>query len=108
MNKVLTLFVVFAVAYTSAAPSADVRRLPALHHEEVHDDFGQYALRYYTAEGTFVSERGHLIPTADGRDHVMAVEGEVSYIGADGKTYSSKYMADLDGFRMIDPVPVIV
>ncbi|CAG9785111.1 unnamed protein product [Diatraea saccharalis] len=101
MNKFVALFFVIAVSSSIAS------RLPALHHEEIHDDFGQYALRYYTAEGTFVSERGYLIPTADGKDHVMAVEGEVSYIGADGKSYSTKYMADLEGFRVIEPAAVV-
>lgn len=82
------------------APASTVRNLPALHHEEIHDDFGQYALRYVTAEGIMVSERGQLIPTADGKDHVLSVEGEVSYIGDDGKSYVTKYKAGLDGFHV--------
>lgn len=81
------------------------RSLPALRHEEIHDDFGQYALRYFTAEGIMVSERGRLVP--DGKGHVLVVEGEVSYIGDDGKSYVTKYSAGLDGSKMEgDHIPV--
>ncbi|XP_075971117.1 endocuticle structural glycoprotein SgAbd-2-like [Anticarsia gemmatalis] len=85
------------------------RRLPALEHEEVHDEYGQYALRYVTAEGTVVSERGRLVPNGDNTGYVMIVEGEVSYIGDDGKTYVTKYSAGLDGTHAEGahlPVPV--
>ncbi|CAH4018963.1 cuticle protein CP14.6-like [Pieris brassicae] len=76
------------------------RRLPALEHEEIHDEFGQYALRYVTAEGTVVSERGRLVPTADGKDYVLVIEGEVSFIGDDGKLYVTKFSAGIDGVKM--------
>lgn len=39
-----------AVVYCAPAPSNAPRDLPALRHEEIHDKFGQYALRYITAE----------------------------------------------------------
>ncbi|XP_022127345.1 flexible cuticle protein 12-like [Pieris rapae] len=76
------------------------RRLPALEHEEIHDEFGQYALRYVTAEGTVVSERGRLVPTADGKDYVLVIEGEVSFIGDDGQLYVTKFSAGIDGVKM--------
>ncbi|XP_023950155.1 flexible cuticle protein 12-like [Bicyclus anynana] len=78
---------------------AALRQLPALEHEEVHDDLGQYSLHYVTAEGTRVSERGRLIPTEDG-GQVLITEGEVSYVGGDGKTYTTKYTAGLDGYKV--------
>lgn len=89
------------VAAASIDPEIAARRaLPALEHEEVHDEFGQYALRYVTAEGTVVSERGRLVPSADGSGYVLITEGEVSYIGDDGKTYVTKYTAGLDGTKV--------
>lgn len=102
------------IATASAAPSSPAataarRALPALQHEEVHDEFGQYALRYVTAEGTVVSERGRLVPTPEGKAYVLVVEGETSYIGDDGKTYVTKYSAGLDGTHVEGshiPVPV--
>lgn len=105
-NPVLLQLIVAVclMAAAMAAPSdyeetAARRALPALQHEEIHDEYGQYALRYVTAEGTVVSERGRLVPTADGK-YVLVTEGETSFIGDDGKTYVTKYSAGLDGTRV--------
>ncbi|KAL0840420.1 hypothetical protein ABMA28_015676 [Loxostege sticticalis] len=110
MNMYIAALVLLAVAYSMGAPTSQTalrRALPAVLHEEKHDDFGQYALRYVTAEGIIVSERGHLVPNPDGIGHVLAVEGEVSYIGTDGKTYVTKYSAGFDGSKMEgDHIPV--
>ncbi|CAG4937554.1 unnamed protein product [Colias eurytheme] len=87
------------------------RQLPALEHEEVHDQYGQFALRYVTAEGTVVSERGHLVPTGRG-GYVLVTEGEVSYIGDDGQLYITKWSAGIDGYHsetnhpLVAPEPV--
>ncbi|XP_063621818.1 flexible cuticle protein 12-like [Cydia splendana] len=103
----MKLFVVAVclIAAAAAAPGSPAetsarRALPALQHEEIHDEFGQYALRYVTAEGTVVSERGRLVPTPDGKAYVLITEGETSFIGDDGKTYVTKYSAGLDGTRV--------
>lgn len=104
------------IAASIAAPNVDPdtaarRALPALTHEEIHDEFGQYSLRYVTAEGIIVSEKGRLVPTPDGKAHVLEVEGETSFIGDDGKTYTTKYFAGLNGTRVVGdhlPVPVVV
>ncbi|XP_048484966.1 larval cuticle protein 65Ag1-like [Plutella xylostella] len=115
-------FVIVAVCLVAAACAAPAgpaetaarRALPALQHEEIHDAFGQYALRYVTAEGTIVSERGRLVPTAEG-SHVLVYDGETTQIGADGKVYVTKYTAGLDGFKVegdhlpkAPEVPVVV
>ncbi|KAH9644256.1 hypothetical protein HF086_003755 [Spodoptera exigua] len=101
MNKMLALFVLCGLSSVLSAPleGNSHRLLPPLDHEEVHDEFGQFALRYVTAEGTVVSERGRLIPAIDGAGYVMVYEGEVSYIGDDGKRYVTKYTAGLDGYH---------
>nr|XP_053602926.1 uncharacterized protein LOC128670926 isoform X3 [Plodia interpunctella] len=68
MLKFVIVFALVAVSALGAPsnPEAEARRaLPALEHQEVHDDLGQYSLRYVTAEGTIVSETGRLIPTSD-------------------------------------------
>ncbi|CAH0407724.1 unnamed protein product [Chilo suppressalis] len=114
MKLIFVAALVFGVAIAAppSVQSSRRRTMPALQHEEVHDEFGQYALRYVTAEGTVVSERGRLVPTPDGRAHVLVVEGETSYIGDDGKTYVTKYSAGLDGSRVegahipVEPVEV--
>ncbi|KAH9631369.1 hypothetical protein HF086_012157 [Spodoptera exigua] len=101
MNKLVLSLVICFLASVLAAPLEEHsnRFLPPLDHEEVHDEFGQFALRYVTAEGTVVSERGRLVPAPDGSDYVMVYEGEVSYIGDDGKRYVTKYTAGLDGYH---------
>ncbi|CAH2241502.1 flexible cuticle protein 12-like [Pararge aegeria] len=103
----MKLFVVlaFLVAVALCAPPRhakdddSLRYLPAIRHEEVHDEFGQYALRYITAENTVVSERGRLVPGQNG-GHVLEIEGQYSFIGDDGKVYVTKYRGGPDGFHV--------
>ncbi|XP_061378096.1 uncharacterized protein LOC133319073 [Danaus plexippus] len=97
----ITLSVIY-MAYASpslrtAKDLAALRALPALEHEEIHDEYGQYALRYVTAEGTIVSERGRLVPDSEGKGYVLIIEGEISYIGDDGNLYITRFTAGLDG-----------
>lgn len=113
--KLAQFIVACLIAAALAAPSVDpataaLRALPALTHEEIHDQLGQYTLRYVTAEGIIVTETGKLVPTPDGKAYVLVVEGETSYIGDDGKTYITKYSAGLNGTHMEGahlPVPVV-
>ncbi|XP_061378082.1 endocuticle structural glycoprotein ABD-4-like [Danaus plexippus] len=112
MNKFVLSFIFPALmALASAAPSvgpiqgraaelAATRALPALDYEEVRDEFGQFALRYITAEGIVVSERGRLVPNLKGDGYVLITEGEISYISDDGKTYVTKFTAGIDGNHM--------
>ncbi|XP_045764352.1 flexible cuticle protein 12-like [Maniola jurtina] len=99
-------FVVFAsllALVLSAPPKPNndkfLRFLPAIRHEEKHDEYGQYALRYITAENTVVSERGRLVPTENG-GYVLEIEGQYSFIGDDGRIYVTKYRGGADGFHV--------
>ncbi|XP_030038060.2 larval cuticle protein 16/17-like [Manduca sexta] len=106
MNK-FVLFVTLLFASSVLTAPNPLRFLPALKHEHIQDEFGQYALRYVTAEGTIVSENGKLIANADGTGHVMVVDGEVTYVGDDGKKYITKYTAGVDGVKFEgDHLPV--
>ncbi|OWR49322.1 cuticular protein RR-1 motif 43 [Danaus plexippus plexippus] len=112
MNKfILSITLSALMALASAAPSvrpmqgraaelAATRALPALEYEEVRDKYGQFALRYITAEGIVVSERGRLVPNLKGDGYVLITEGEISYISDDGKTYVTKFTAGIDGNHM--------
>ncbi|XP_028167307.1 flexible cuticle protein 12-like [Ostrinia nubilalis] len=98
------------VAVALCAPHSGLRELPAVRHEEVHDEYGQYALRYITAENTVVSERGRLIPSPNG-GHVLEIEGQYQFIGDDGQLYVTKYRGGPDGFHvdgahLPDPVAI--
>ncbi|XP_075971043.1 endocuticle structural glycoprotein SgAbd-8-like, partial [Anticarsia gemmatalis] len=88
----------------------ELRKLPALRHEEVHDEYGQYALRFVTAENTVVSERGRLVPSPNG-GYVMEIEGKYQFIGDDGVLYVTEYRGGPDGFHVLanhlpSPVPI--
>ncbi|CAG4937550.1 unnamed protein product [Colias eurytheme] len=122
MRVYIVLFALAAVSQCAPLdPKADIelaeliarRRLPALEHEEVHDDFGQFALRFVTAEGTVVSERGRLVPTVDG-EYVLITEGEITFVGDDGEIYTNKFTAGTDGYQvesnhpLIAPEPVVI
>lgn len=104
----IIILLILSLSYAVTAPAEEsLRNLPALQHEEIHDEYGQYSLRYVTAEGTIVAEKGRLIPNPDGAGRVMVVEGEVTYIGDDGKVYTTKYTAGTDGYRPTgDHLPV--
>lgn len=74
--------------------------LPALKHQDDRDDLGQFTVHYIMADGTERKESGRLIPTADGRAQVLIVDGEVSYIGDDGKKYAIQYSAGTKGYNV--------
>ncbi|XP_031769473.1 larval cuticle protein 65Ag1-like [Galleria mellonella] len=97
----MKFFVIFScmVAVALCAPTSSVRELPAVRHEEVHDEYGQYALRYITAENTVVSERGRLVPSKDG-GYVLEIDGQYQFVGDDGHVYVTKYKGDADGFHV--------
>ncbi|CAG4937600.1 unnamed protein product [Colias eurytheme] len=66
-----------------------------------------FSLGYVAADGTVVSERGRLVPTKEDGEYVLITEGEIRYIGEDGKLYVTKFTADLDGTHMEgDHLPV--
>lgn len=101
--SVLQFIVFFAVLAISCAVAVPIspeqarRNLPALKHEEIRDNYGQYAFRYVTAEGTVVSERGHLVPNSEGSGYVLVVEGQTTYVGEDGKPITTMYRAGPNG-----------
>ncbi|KAI5645241.1 hypothetical protein NE865_02789 [Phthorimaea operculella] len=106
MKTIIVLSCLVAVSMAASIPS--IRILPALRHEEVHDEFGQYAFRYITAENTVVSERGRLVPNNKG-GYVMEIEGQYEYVGDDDRIYITKYKGGPGGFQVIgDHLPVNV
>lgn len=73
------------IAVSAAAPNFhEATHLPALNYK---DD-------YITTDGTERKEIGHLVPTVQ----VPIIQGEVSYIGDDGKNYTIQYMAGTNGY----------
>lgn len=94
----IAVLVLCLVASAMSASIVLVRTDPALVHDEVHDQFGQFAVQYATANHDTRVERGHLVRTASGAP-VLVYDGEYSFFGQDGKKYTVKYRAGLDGFH---------
>ncbi|KAM3962396.1 larval cuticle protein 65Ag1-like [Aphomia sociella] len=112
MKIFVVLSCLVAVALSAPADSS-LRELPAIRHEEIHDEYGQYVVRYITAENTVVSERGRLIPSPNG-GYVLEIEGQYQFVGDDGQVYVTKYRGGPDGFHVDGahlpqqvPMPVI-
>ena len=82
-----------------AAPEAPIKFIPVLERTEKHDEVGQFALRYVSADGTTFEEQGVLKPTADGKDYVLVKEGHWEHIAPNGQVIRTKYVADEKGFR---------
>ncbi|XP_073952015.1 uncharacterized protein isoform X1 [Choristoneura fumiferana] len=99
MKLLLVLGCLVVVAVSAPLDPETARELPAVRHEEVHDEYGQYALRYITAEDTVVSERGRLVPTDNG-GWVLVIEGQYQFTGDDGQIYVTKYSGGPGGFHV--------
>ncbi|XP_073952016.1 uncharacterized protein isoform X2 [Choristoneura fumiferana] len=97
--QLLVLGCLVVVAVSAPLDPETARELPAVRHEEVHDEYGQYALRYITAEDTVVSERGRLVPTDNG-GWVLVIEGQYQFTGDDGQIYVTKYSGGPGGFHV--------
>merc|ERR1712123_127306 len=54
---------------------------------------GSYSFSYLTADGTLRSESGKLTPSG------YQVRGSWSYLGTDGATYRTQFVADRQGYR---------
>lgn len=82
-----------------AAPEAPIKYIPVLERTEKHDEVGQFALRYLSADGTSVSEQGVLKPASSGKGHVLHKFGEYTFTAPNGQVFRTKYVADNHGFR---------
>ncbi|XP_077294184.1 endocuticle structural glycoprotein SgAbd-2-like [Arctopsyche grandis] len=98
--KFVVALCMMAVA-AMAAPEAPIRYIPVLERTEKHDEVGQFALRYLSADGTSVAEQGILKPTLDGKDHVLHKIGEFTFTAPDGQVFRTTYVADHLGFRAV-------
>lgn len=66
------------------------------------DDHGQYSYNFLTGDGVARTEQGSLVPNKDGTANVLVQRGGYRYIGPDGKEVEVNYIADENGFRIVD------
>uniref|UniRef100_A0A1B6EH62 Cuticle protein n=1 Tax=Clastoptera arizonana TaxID=38151 RepID=A0A1B6EH62_9HEMI len=76
--------------------------LPQNTRLEIRDDKGQYSHGFSDDKGTQISEQGSLITTNGGWEYVIAKKGSYSYISPEGKTISVSYLADHNGFKILN------
>lgn len=50
---ILSCLLALAMCAPASPDDHSLRNLPALRHEEIRDEYGQYSIRYITAEGKF-------------------------------------------------------
>ncbi|KAG8247223.1 hypothetical protein J6590_065350 [Homalodisca vitripennis] len=66
------------------------------------DDKGQYSHGFSDKEGTQVSEQGSLLSTNDGWEYVIVKKGFYSYKSPEGRIIRVNYIADENGFHVLD------
>lgn len=106
-------FILLAVCSVAVLARPDGRHIPVLQHTEVHDEHGQYALSYVTANGIAAADQGALKHI--GNTNVFVRQGSYTYLGPDGVQYTVRYVADENGFRpegahfpvAPEPLPVV-
>ncbi|XP_037033935.1 anti-sigma-I factor RsgI2-like isoform X1 [Bradysia coprophila] len=62
----------------------------------------QYANRFSLSDGTKVSEQGKLISPQAGWENVIAKTGEYEYVSPEGIPVKVKWIADHEGFRVLN------
>ncbi|XP_037033003.1 cuticle protein CP14.6-like [Bradysia coprophila] len=90
----ITIFVL--VAFVGATFAAHI---PIVSQSAVQDESGQYAISYSTGNGISAVEQGALKPNAAGTDNVLTKQGSFAFVAPDGRTYTTVYISDENGFQ---------
>ncbi|XP_024942045.1 endocuticle structural glycoprotein SgAbd-2-like [Cephus cinctus] len=96
MAKIAFILAAFVAVALAEPPKA----VPIVEYTNQRTDDGQYDLKYVSGDGTIVTSKGVLKPTADGKDNVLVYTGSYQYTAPDGAPVSLSYVADVDGFRV--------
>ncbi|XP_055846582.1 flexible cuticle protein 12-like [Episyrphus balteatus] len=97
MKFVIVFSALFAVAL-SAAVSQDSAHAETLRYD--NDNIGVEGFKYAveTSDGKSASEQG-VLKNVGTENEAISVQGQFSYIGTDGVTYTVTYIADENGFQ---------
>lgn len=98
--KMLKLAVL--IALTGVVLSAPNKDAELLEQQYVRDDHGQYSYNFLTSDGVARTEQGALVPNKEGTANVLVQRGGYRYLGADGKLVEVNYIADENGFTILD------
>lgn len=82
--------IIFGIIALAAAAPTDVA---LLQHNEAHDEFGQFAYNFLSADGVARTEQGKLKVSADGTQNVFVTSGAYRYLAPDGQIVEAHYTA---------------
>ena len=107
ISQFIALIAVLAVA--AAYPSKQTqeyeyqqqtqKQIPIVKYESEQNK-DSYSYGYESGNGIVAAESG-VLKNAGQKDAAIVSQGFYSYVGADGKTYAVKYVADENGFRAV-------
>ncbi|XP_055912844.1 cuticle protein CP14.6-like [Eupeodes corollae] len=97
MKFVIVFSALFAVAL-SASIATDSSHAETLRYD--NDNIGVEGYKYAveTSDGKAASEQG-IVKNVGAENEAIAVQGQYSYVGPDGVTYTVTYIADENGFQ---------
>ncbi|XP_063701189.1 endocuticle structural protein SgAbd-6-like [Culicoides brevitarsis] len=96
MKFAIVLVAVLAVAI--AKPVDDSKDAVILKYENDNIGIDGYRFAYETSDGVSRSEEAQL-KNVGTENEAMAVRGTVTWVAADGQTYTLNYIADENGFQ---------
>lgn len=97
------------IALAGVVLSAPTKDAGLLQENFARDDHGQYSYNFLTGDGVARTEQGALVPNKEGTANVLVQRGGYRYLGADGQLVEVNYIADENGFRVLDsklPTPI--
>lgn len=71
-------------------------------HQIIDQQDQQYVSSYRLEDGTAVQEQGHFVPTGNGAEVTFVKQGHYEYRSPDGKTQMVRWVADQNGYRVLD------
>lgn len=77
------------IAFVTAAP-ADVK---LLEQHEAHDELGQFAYNFHSADGVARTEQGRLTVNKEGTQNIFVTRGSYRYYAPDGQLVEAHYTA---------------
>jgi len=105
--KTVAMIVVLTVSFVGSfsAPAEKSTKTPParfVKNDYVYDSNGQFSLNYQLDDGTSQTRQGTLVLNDEGDDYVMIQKGSYSYMSPEGVPVRVSYVADKDGFKMVD------
>ncbi|XP_055590150.1 endocuticle structural glycoprotein SgAbd-3-like [Uranotaenia lowii] len=97
MFKLIVLLSVALVVSGQTKPPSKFKEIPIVSLENIQEVDGKFRYSYEGGDGTRASQDGQQIFVNNNAG--TATQGQYTYQGDDGKTYTVSYIADENGYR---------